>query len=41
VDTAVVFAGKGIDLIHEIEPAGVILDRMICEAEMALAGRFD
>ena len=41
VDTAVVFAGEGIDLIHRVEPAGVILDRMIREAETALARRFD
>ena len=40
VNTAVVFAGEGIDLIHEIEPAGVILDRMIREAETALARPF-
>jgi nitronate monooxygenase len=40
VDTAVVFAGEGVDLIHGIEPAGVILDRMIREAETALARRF-
>src|SRR6516162_6048550 len=39
-DTAVVFAGEGIDLIHEIEPADVILDRMIREAETALARPF-
>jgi nitronate monooxygenase len=39
-DTAVVFAGEGIDLIHEVEPAGVILDRVIGEAEAALAQRF-
>jgi hypothetical protein len=29
------------DLIHEIEPAGVILDHIISEAETALARRFD
>jgi len=41
VDTAVVFAGEGIDLIHRVEPAGVILDHIISEAETALARRFD
>ncbi|MGH7046050.1 MAG: NAD(P)H-dependent flavin oxidoreductase [Stellaceae bacterium] len=40
VDTGVMFAGEGIDLIHAIEPAGVILDRIIAEAEAALARRF-
>jgi nitronate monooxygenase len=41
VDTAVVFAGEGADLIHDIEPAGVILNRTVAEAEAALAQRFD
>jgi len=36
-DTAVVFAGEGIDLIRAIEPAAIILDRVIREAEAALA----
>jgi nitronate monooxygenase len=40
VDTAVVFAGEGIDLIHAVEPAGVILERVVAEAEAALARRF-
>lgn len=39
-DTAVVFAGEGIDLIHAIEPAGAILERIVGEAERALARRF-
>jgi nitronate monooxygenase len=38
--TAVVFAGEGIDLIHAIEPAGVILERVVGEAEAALARSF-
>jgi nitronate monooxygenase len=40
VDNAVVFAGEGIDLIHAIEPARVILERVVGEAEAALARRF-
>jgi nitronate monooxygenase len=36
-DIAVVFAGEGIDLIHAIEPAALILGRVIREAEAALA----
>jgi nitronate monooxygenase len=39
-DTAVVFAGEGIDLIHAIAPAGAILERVVGEAEAALARRF-
>ena len=34
------FTGEGIDLIHAVEPAGIILDRIIREAEAALARRF-
>jgi nitronate monooxygenase len=41
VETALVFAGEGTDLIHDIEPAGVILNRIVTEAESALAQRFD
>ncbi|HYZ42064.1 MAG TPA: nitronate monooxygenase [Stellaceae bacterium] len=41
VGTAVVFAGEDVDLIHSVEPAGVILERIIREAEAALARRFD
>ncbi len=40
VDTGVVFVGEGIDLIRGVEPAGVILDQVIAEAEAALAQRF-
>jgi nitronate monooxygenase len=38
-DIAVVFAGEGIDLIHAIEPAAVILDGVVREAEAALSRR--
>jgi nitronate monooxygenase len=41
VDTALVFAGEGVDLIHDIEPARVILNRIVTEAESALAQQFD
>ena len=34
------FAGEGIDLIHAVEPAAVILDRVMRDAEAALARRF-
>ncbi|MGE3944906.1 MAG: NAD(P)H-dependent flavin oxidoreductase [Alphaproteobacteria bacterium] len=40
LDTAVVWAGEGIDLIHEVEPAGLIVTRLVAEAEEALAQRF-
>jgi nitronate monooxygenase len=40
-DTAVVFTGEGIDLIHAIEPARLIVERVVREAEAALARRFD
>ena len=36
-ETAVVFAGEGIDLIHAVEPAAVILDRIVREAEATLS----
>jgi nitronate monooxygenase len=36
-DTAGVFAGEGMDLIHAVEPAAAILARVIREAEAALA----
>ena len=36
-DIAVVFAGEGIDLIHAVEPAAVILDGVVREAEAALS----
>ncbi|HJU18137.1 MAG TPA: nitronate monooxygenase [Stellaceae bacterium] len=40
VDTAVVFTGEGIDLIHAIEPARLVVERVVREAEAALARRF-
>jgi len=40
-DTAVVYTGEAIDMIHSIEPAAAILHRVIAEAEAALARRFD
>lgn len=40
VDTGVIFIGEDIDLIHAVEPAGVILERVIAEAEASLARRF-
>ena len=39
-DIAVVFASEGIDLIHAIEPASVILAQVLQEAEGALARPF-
>jgi nitronate monooxygenase len=36
VSTAVIWAGEGIDLIHGIEPAGRILERIAAEAEARL-----
>jgi nitronate monooxygenase len=40
VDTALVFAGEGSDLIRDIEPAEIILNRIVAAAEAALARRF-
>jgi len=40
-DTAVVWGGEAIDLIHTVEPAGAIVARIVAEAEAALARRFD
>ncbi len=40
-DTAVVYTGEGIDMIHAIEPAAAILSRVVAGAEAALARRFD
>ena len=40
-DTAVIFSGEGIDMIHSIESAGVIVERLVADAEAALARRFD
>lgn len=37
VATRVIFAGEAIDLIHEIEPAGVLVERIVAEAEAILA----
>jgi nitronate monooxygenase len=36
VDTAVVFAGEGADLINDVPPAGEIVARLVTEAERAL-----
>ena len=36
VDTAVVWAGEGVDLIKDVEPAATIMDRLIKEARAAL-----
>lgn len=36
-EIAVVFAGEGIDLVHAVEPAAVILDRVVREAEATLS----
>lgn len=40
-DTSVVWAGEASDLIDRIEPAGAIVERIVAEAEAALARRFD
>lgn len=40
VDTAVIFTGEGIDLMDAVEPAGAILERVMADAEAALARRF-
>jgi nitronate monooxygenase len=40
-DTAVVWGGEAIDLIHAVEPTGAIVSRIVAEAEAALARRFD
>jgi nitronate monooxygenase len=37
VETAVVFAGEGADLINDVPPAGEIVTRLVAEAERALA----
>jgi nitronate monooxygenase len=39
-DTAVVFTGEGIDLIGAVEPAAAIVERLVSDAERALARRF-
>lgn len=38
-DTAVVFAGEAVDQIDAIEPAAVIVEKMVAEAERLLAGK--
>ncbi len=40
-ETAVVWAGESVDLIHSVEPAGVIVTRIVAETEAALARRFN
>jgi hypothetical protein len=40
-ETAVVYTGEAIDMIHSIEPAEAILHRVVAGAEAALARRFD
>ena len=41
VDTVVVWAGEGVDLIHAVEPAEAILTRIVAEAEACLARTAD
>jgi nitronate monooxygenase len=41
LDNGLVWGGEGIDLIHAVEPAGTIIERVVAEAEAALARRFD
>jgi nitronate monooxygenase len=38
-DIAAVIAGEAVGLIHDIPPAGVIVDRIVSEAEQILSGR--
>ena len=40
-ETAAVWAGESVDLIHSVEPAGGIVARLVAEAEATLARRFD
>jgi hypothetical protein len=40
-DTAVIYTGEAIDMIHAIKPAAVIVRRVVTEAEATLARRFD
>ena len=40
-DTAVVYTGEAIDMIHSIEPAEAISHRVVAGAEAALARPFD
>lgn len=41
LETAVIWAGESVDLIHSVAPAGAIVARIVAEAEAALARRFD
>jgi len=41
LDISAVWAGEGVDLIGSVEPAGAIVERIVAEAEAALAQRFD
>jgi nitronate monooxygenase len=36
-----VWAGEALDMIHAIEPAGAIIERVVAEAKLALARTFD
>ena len=38
-DIAAVIAGEGVGLIHDIPPAGEIVERIVTEAEQILSGR--
>ena len=38
-DVAAVIAGEAVGLIHDIPPAGEIVDRIVTEAEQILGGR--
>jgi nitronate monooxygenase len=37
LDTAVLWAGEGVDLIRDVPPAGAVVERMVAEAQAALA----
>ncbi len=39
VDTAVLFAGEGVDLIHDCEPAAAIISRIVEDAEGLVSNR--
>lgn len=39
-ETAAAYVGEAIDLIRAAEPAGAIVDRVVAEAEGALARRY-
>ncbi|MCL6517361.1 nitronate monooxygenase [Alicyclobacillus sp.] len=36
-DTAVIWAGEGLDLVHDVQPAGEILRQMVSDAQACLA----